>query len=179
MTPQKIGVYCASSNHMRPVFYEQARSLGTWLGQHGKTLVYGGNACGLMEALSQATKSAGGTVFGVVPRKLIETGDVSDTIDITFHCDDLHDRKQWLLDEPDAIVVMPGSVGTLDEAFSAMAAKTFGMHDKRIVFWNIDGFYDRLFAFLDGLTDEGVVNTPWGEVMDRANTLDELTALLS
>lgn len=179
MSYEKIGVFCASSNNMRPVFYERARELGTWLGRHGKTLVYGGNNCGLMEALAQATKAAGGTVFGVVPQKLTAAGDISEAIDITFYCDDLHDRKQWLIDEPEVMVVLPGSVGTLDEAFSAMAANAFGMHNKRIIFWNIDGFYDTLFAFLDELTGEGVVNKPWTEMMDRASTLDELTQLLS
>ena len=179
MANEKIGVFCASSNNMRPVFYERARELGTWLGQHGKTLVYGGNNCGLMEALAQATKAAGGTVFGVVPRKLTDAGDISDAIDITFYCDDLHDRKQWLIDEPDIMVVLPGSVGTLDEAFSAMAANAFGMHDKRIVFWNIEGFYDTLFRFLDQLSAEGVVNKPWGDMLSIAETLDELTQLLS
>lgn len=174
----KIGVFCSSSNNMEPRFYEEAARLGRWLGEHGKTLVYGGNNCGLMEAVAKATKEAGGRVFGIVPRKLMESGNTSQYIDITFHCEDLSDRKQWLIGESDVLVVLPGSVGTLDETFSTMAQNTFGMHEKLVIFWNIDGFYDKLFEFLDTLQERGVVNKPWPAVYERYNTLEELCARL-
>jgi len=175
---EKIGVYCASSDTMAPIYYECAKQLGRWLGENKKTLVYGGHNCGLMEAVAQATKAAGGKVFGVVPKKLVEMGTVSDAIDITFYCNDLSDRKEWLVQESDVLVAMPGSVGTLDEAFSTMAANSFGMHNKRVIFWNIDGYFDKLFEFFDDLSRRGAVYKDWSEVMGRANTLEELTAQL-
>ncbi|MBO7661707.1 MAG: TIGR00730 family Rossman fold protein, partial [Bacteroidaceae bacterium] len=89
---EKIGVFCASSNEMEQIFYDKAAELGRMLGKAGKTLVYGGNSSGLMEAVAKATKEAGGKVFGVVPRKLVEAGRVSDCVDITFYCEDLNDR---------------------------------------------------------------------------------------
>ena len=101
-------------------------------------------------------------------------GRVSDYIDITFHCNDLSDRKQWLIDESDIMIVLPGSVGTFDEAFCAMASNTFGMHGKKVVFWNIDGFYDLLFSFLDTLEGRGVLNKPLSSIMEKVETLDEI-----
>ena len=175
---QKIGIYCASSDGMEPKYYDEARRLGEWMGREGKTLVYGGIACGLMETVAQAVKKNGGKVYGVVPKGLkLKTGP-SDAIDVTLWCDDLTDRKTWLVQESDVLVVLPGSVGTLDEAFTTMAGCMVGMHTKQTIFWNIDGFYDGLFAWLDGLVEKGVVGKPWETMMSRVKTLDELTELL-
>ena len=171
---ERIGVFCASSERMAPQYYESAEALGHWIGESGKTLVYGGANCGLMESVARSVKKAGGQVFGVVPRKLVSEGRVSDYIDITFHCNDLSDRKQWLIDESDIMIVLPGSVGTFDEAFCAMASNTFGMHGKKVVFWNIDGFYDLLFSFLDTLEGRGVLNKPLSSIMEKVETLDEI-----
>lgn len=171
---EKIGVFCSSNDAVADIFKQAARELGEWMGTAGKTLVYGGNASGLMEIVAQAVHRNGGRVYGVIPRKLVQEGRVSDAVDVAFHCEDLSDRKQWLIGESEAIVVLPGSVGTLDEAFSAMAENTFGMHDKRVIFYNVDGFYDPLFQFLDTLQQRGVVNKPWNEVYLRADNLEQL-----
>lgn len=173
----KIGVFCASSDRMTAVFYEKAAELGKWLGESGRTLVYGGANCGLMEAVAQAVKKSGGKVFGVVPRKLVETNRVSDCIDITFHCEDLSDRKDWLMSESDIMVVLPGSVGTLDEMFCALSANSFGMNEKKVIIWNINGYYDLLIQFMDTLEGRGVVNKPFRDVMYVVETLEEIKQL--
>ncbi len=174
----KIGVFCSSSDKMAPVFYEQTAALGKWMGQQKKTLVYGGSRCGLMETVAKAVKENGGRVYGVVPQKLVRNNMVSDYIDITFHCDGLSDRKEWLIGESDIMIALPGSVGTLDEAFSAMAENTFGIHQKKIIFWNIDGFWDDFFHFIDGLSAKGVVNKPFDKILLRANTLEEIKQII-
>lgn len=171
---EKIGVFCSSSEKMESVYYEQAERLGRWMGEHGKTLVYGGSRCGLMETVAGSVKQSGGRVFGVVPRKVMQNNMMSEHIDIVFHTDDLRDRKQWLVDESDIMVALPGSVGTLDEAFSAMAENTFGMHSKKVIFWNINEFWDDLFLMIDNLEKKGVVNKPFSDIMLRADTLQQV-----
>lgn len=174
----KIGVFCSSSNNMDEIYYSSAEALGKLLGKKGKTLVYGGSRCGLMEAVARSAKENGARVFGVVPRKLIQNNMVSDHIDVTFHADELSDRKQWLIGESEIMIAMPGSVGTLDEAFSAMAENVFGIHNKKVVFWNINGFWDDLFKMIDGLKSKGVVNKPFDTCMMRADTLEELEKII-
>lgn len=175
---RKIGVFCASSNEMDAIYYEQAEEFGKWIGRTERTLVYGGARKGLMESLAKSVKENGGKVFGVVPTKLVRNNMVSDHIDITFHCDALSDRKQWLIGESDIMVALPGSVGTLDEAFSAMAENTFGLHEKKVIFWNINGFWDGLFSFIDSLDEKKATTKPFREVMLRANTLEEVIRLI-
>jgi len=174
----KIGVFCASSNNMSPLYYEAATHLGEWMGKTGKTLVYGGANCGLMEALAKAVHNHGGRVMGVVPQILVERNRVSTYIDITVHTADLNDRKEMLVEHSDIILALPGSIGTLDEVFTVMAANTIGIHQKRIVFWNINHFWDDLFTLFDGLEQKGVVNKPMNELLQRADSLEELINIL-
>lgn len=175
---QRIGIFCASSDHLNPRFYTEAARLGTWMASHGCTLVYGGANCGLMEATARAVHEGGGHIVGVTPQILVDNQRVSSYIDEQIITRDLNDRKQQLLELSDVIIVLPGSLGTLDEAFTVMAANTIGLHTKRIIFWNIDHFWDSLFHMLDELQTTGVVNKPYDDVFLRVETLDELTQYL-
>jgi len=94
----------------------------------------GGSNCGLMEAATKAVDENGGQVIGVVPQILFDRNRVSEQIHFTIPCADLNDRKQMLIEKSDVIVVLPGSVGTLDEVFTVMAANTIGIHSKRLIF---------------------------------------------
>lgn len=174
----RIGIFCSSSNKLAPVYYEEAQRLGRWIGQQGKTLVYGGANCGLMEALAQSVQAEGGHVLGVVPQILVDHNRVSTHIDEIIYTHDLNDRKQQLIEQSDIILALPGSVGTLDEVFTVMAANTIGIHNKRVVFWNINGFWNGLFTMFEQMLKTGVVNKPFEQMMLQANTLEELQSIL-
>ena len=174
----KIGIFCSSSNRMDAKYYKEAEKLGTWMGINKKTLVYGGANCGLMETLAKAVHENGGTVYGIIPRILVKNNRVSDYIDIKFYCEDLTDRKVFLENESEVLLVLPGSVGTLDEMFTVMASNTIGIHNKKIILWNIDGFWDGLLQFLNGLLDKNVVNKPFEDMLVCVNTYEELIQTL-
>ena len=163
---------------MDTVYYDEAARLGRWMGEHGKTLVCGGANCGLMETLAKAVREAGGHVLGVIPQILLERNRVSTYLSDRILTRDLNERKDVLVSQSDIILALPGSVGTLDEVFTVMAANTIGIHNKKILFWNIDGFWDDLFVMFEGLSKRKVVNKPWPEVMLKANTFEEVIDLL-
>lgn len=172
---EKIGVFCASSSNLDPIYYEQAELLGRWIGESGKTLVYGGSKCGLMEAVAQGVRKSGSiNVIGVVPKILIDRDLVSECVGIKIPTENLTDRKAWLTKISDIMVVMPGSVGTLDEAFSVMGENSIGLSDKKVIFWNINGFWDDLFVMLDHLRERGVMRRPYDECMMKADTLSDV-----
>ena len=175
---EKIGIFCSSSNRMDKVYYDEAARLGRWIGEHGKTLVCGGANCGLMETLAKAVREAGGGVLGVIPQILLERNRVSTYLSERILTRDLNERKDVLVSQSDIILALPGSVGTLDEVFTVMAANTIGIHSKKILFWNINGFWDDLFVMFEGLSRRNVVNKPWPEVMLRADSFEEVIGLL-
>lgn len=78
----KIAIFCSASDNIDPVYFDKARELGIWMGQNGKTLIYGGANIGLMECVARAAKESGSMVMGVVPTKLEERGRVSDLLDV-------------------------------------------------------------------------------------------------
>ena len=159
---------------MEPVYYDEAARLGKWIGQQGRTLVYGGANCGLMETLARSVHEAGGRVLGVVPQILVDNNRVSLYIDETILTPDLNQRKQGIIDRSDVIITLPGSVGTLDEVFTVLAANTIGIHGKKVLFWNINGFWDELFQLFWALKKKNVVNKPLEDYVLVADTFDDV-----
>ena len=174
----KIGIFCSACEQISPRYFECTRELGAWMAAEGKTLVYGGADMGLMECIAHSVKEHGGKVMGVVPTKLEEKGRVSDLLDVTFHTVNLSDRKDVILHESDILVALPGGVGTLDEVFHVVAAATIGYHTKRVVLYNIEGFWDSMLAMLQQMETQGFIRRPLDQFLNVATTLDELKDLL-
>ena len=150
---EKIGIFCSAADSIETIYFEKARELGVWMGQNKKTLIYGGANLGLMECVAQAAKVHGAFVMGVVPTKLEERGAVSDLLDVTFRTDNLSDRKDVMLRESDVLVALPGGVGTLDEVFHVIASASIGYHAKKVIFYNINGFWNDLLGFLGSMKE--------------------------
>ncbi len=176
---EKIGVFCASSDKLEQVYYDEAGRLGEWIGRSGRTLVYGGSKCGLMEAVAQGVKRTGSiNVVGVVPKILMDRHMVSDCIGIRVPTENLQDRKAWMNRISDIMIALPGGVGTLDEAFTVLAEATIGLADKKVIFWNVGGFWDGLFQVIDRMKEAGVVRESLDSHMLRAETLEDIITII-
>ena len=175
---ERIGIFCSAADDIEAVYFEKARELGCWLGQNKKTLVYGGANLGLMECVAQAAKEQGAFVMGVVPTKLEERGAVSDLLDVTFRVDNLSERKDAMLRESDILVALPGGVGTLDEVFHVMASASIGYHAKKVIFYNVNGFWDSLCGTLDEMAQAGFVRGEFEKYFVVANSIAQLEDII-
>ena len=175
----KICVFCSANDSVADEYFERSRELGAWCAKNGHSIVFGGHDAGLMHAVSWACKDAGGRVIGVVPRKIEEMGRLTPFLDVHIPCEDLTDRKQLMMDQSDAFVVLPGGIGTLDELFTVCAAATLGYHRKPIVVYDIAGCWSALTALLDDLERQGMMRRPWRELIRVVAHLDELAAVLN
>lgn len=173
-----IGLFCSASEEIRPLFFERANELGVWMGQNKKTLIYGGANLGLMECVAKAAKAHGAIIMGVVPTKLEERGAVSDLLDVTFRTDNLSERKDVILRESDIMIALPGGVGTLDEVFHVMASASIGYHDKKVVFYNVEGFWNPMLDLFEHLKATHFARRPLNNYYEVVNNLDELIKLL-
>ncbi|WP_294469872.1 TIGR00730 family Rossman fold protein [uncultured Bacteroides sp.] len=171
---KKIGIFCSASENIDKMYFDSARQIGEWMGQTGKTLIYGGADLGLMECVARAVKDSGGTVVGVVPTKLEEKGRVSTLLDEVIHTRNLSDRKDVITEKSDILVALPGGVGTLDEIFHVIAAASIGYHRKKVIFYNEYGFYDELLKALKTLEEKGFARQPFSTYYEVTNTLEEL-----
>lgn len=170
----KIAVFCSANNNIVDKYTKEVEALGQWIGTAGHTLVYGGSNTGLMECVARAAHDAGATVIGVVPQILEKGGRISDYIDVEIPCDNLSDRKDLMLAQADTAVALPGGIGTLDELFSVAASRTIGYHTKKIILYNINGFWDSLVHLLDDLQERGMIRGHYTDGILPVSTLQEL-----
>lgn len=175
---QKIGVYLSSKENLPENYVQAAREVGELIGKTGRILIYGGARKGLMEVLAQSVKQHGGRVYGMVPEIIEKRGLVSDTIDVTFRCVDLSDRKMMMNRESDVLVALPGGIGTLDEVFTVMANTVIGIRHQPVVFYNVDGCWDALLAALDNLFEQGLVSGSPSDYYSVAHNIRELASLI-
>ena len=175
----KICVFCSANAAIDPDFFTITEALGRWMAEKGHTLVYGGVNQGLMECVAKAVHETGGRTIGVIPRIVEKSGRISEYVDVELLCDNLSDRKQLMLDQSDVFIALPGGIGTIDEVFTIAASATIGYHQKRVILYNMKGFWDALIQMMDDLQARGVIRGNWREYISVASTLEELFCLLS
>ena len=175
----KICIFCSANGQLDPDFFTMTEELGRWLATEGHTLVYGGVNSGLMECVARAVHEVGGRTVGVLPQIVVKSGRVSDYVDTEVLCDNLSDRKQLMADKSDVFIALPGGIGTIDEVFTIAAAHTIGYHDKRVILYNMKGFWDDMIALLDRLQQRGMVRGQWRDYIAVAESLEDIKDLLA
>ena len=165
-----ITVYCGAAEGMDPEFIERARELGAWMASKGHTLVYGAGNSGMMGAVSDALIEGGGEAIGVTPRFFILAEETRDDLAEVVISDDMSTRRSWMIENGDAFIALPGGMGTLDEITEVMTYKRLGLLgkvNKPVMVYNVNGYYDRFFSFLDDMMDQGFCRQ-----LDRDNVIE-------
>ncbi len=136
-----VCVFCASSDDVSVRYVEAARELGRVLAARGWSLVYGGGNNGLMGVLAAEMHGLGARITGVIPVALRDRGWAYEGVDEIVVTDGLRERKAIMEARADAFIGMPGGFGTLEEMLEIITLRQLGMHDKPIVFIDVDGFF--------------------------------------
>ena len=174
----KICVFCSANQQIDPAFFAMTEELGAWAAENGQSIVYGGVNQGLMEALAKAAKSHGGRTIGIVPMIVEKSGRLSDYVDVEIPCDNLSDRKQLMMDQSDVFIALPGGIGTIDEVFTVAASSTIGYHDKLVILYNMNGFWNPLIAMLNDLQAKGMIRGDWRHYIKTADSIEEISRLV-
>lgn len=168
----RIAVYCSAKENLAPQIIDDTRRFGTWIGENGHTLVYGGLQRGLMGIVAQAAADAGATVIGVVPQSRLENQHPANTVNIM--CNTLHERKQIMEENADIFVALDGGIGTLDEIFSALASMTFFGEPKPIVMLNRDHALDPVSRLMANLVNRSLATPPASRRIAMAPDIEAL-----
>lgn len=171
-------VYCGSSGDVRESHRSAATELGTRMAAAGIRLIYGGGRIGLMGLVADAVLEGGGAVTGVIPKflKAREVGHTGCTELVVT--ENMHDRKFRMAALADAIVILPGGLGTLDETFEILTWKQLNLHDKPVVFADIDGFWSPLIGFIESQITENYVRAEHRKMFSVAATVADIFPLL-
>jgi len=149
-----VCVFGASSTRIDTKYITATEQLGAMLAASGHKLVYGAGGSGLMGAVARGVKSGGGHVTGVVPSFLKVDGILYEGCDEMVYTDTMRQRKQIMDERSDAFIVTPGGIGTYEEFFEIYTLKQLGRHQKPIVIFNIDGYFDKLLEMLSFTVEE-------------------------
>ena len=174
----KIAVYCSSSDRIAEVYRQAARGLGRLLGSKGHTLIYGGNACGLMGDVSSACAQAGGRVIGVNLEKWRDSDLPNSDNSETLYFQNLSERKTFMATQADLFIALPGGLGTLDEAADIMARHQIGELKGRVVFLNTNGYYAGLKLQMERFFAEHCMTEQSTDAYVFVDTVDEIATLL-
>lgn len=152
-------VFAGANPGNRPVFAETACAMGEALARRGITLVFGGGRVGLMGAVSQAARAAGGKVIGVIPTALQRKELAYDGVDLTelIVVRSMHERKARMAELADGFVALPGGFGTFEEICEMITWAQLGIHRKPCGLVNVEGYYDGLQQQFDRAVGDGLL----------------------
>ena len=174
--PTSICVFCGASDGTDPAYGQAAETMGRLLAQNKLRLVYGAGDVGLMGRVARAAQSEGGETFGVIPQHLVNW-EVGKT-DLTSYIvtETMHERKKVMFMNSDAIIVLPGGAGSMDEFFEVLTWRQIGLHQKPIFLLNTNGYWDPLIHLLDHLIAQGFAEAHVRDFVQVAQTVDEAVA---
>jgi uncharacterized protein (TIGR00730 family) len=171
-----VCVYCGSRAGANERYAQDAEALGTALAEGGMRLVYGAGDVGLMGTVARAAMAAGGRTFGVIPEHLLKLEVGKRDLDTFIVTETMHERKKVMVMNADAIVVLPGGAGSLDEFFEALTWRQLGLHSKPIFLLNSAGYWDKLADLLHHIVSQGFADS---SLLDFFKVVDDVPALMS
>ena len=150
-----VALYCGSRAGNKPVYLEKAIHLSQGLAEHGFGLVYGGASIGLMGQVADAMIQHGGEAVGVIPEFMLDYEIAHNQLTELHVVTSMHQRKAMMAERACAFVALPGGLGTFDEILEIATWGQLNQHQKPMMLYNVNGFYDALIAQLDRAVEDG------------------------
>jgi len=172
---KNVTVFCSSSNDAAPAFKAAAKDLGEKIAQRHCKLIFGGSGMGLMRIVADAALDNDGEVLGVMPEFMKEVEWNYDRLskDQFIWTESMASRKDILIGEADAIISLPGAVGTLEEAAEALSLKRLGRFFAPIIFINTNDFYTPLVQWLERTVSENLMRDEHEKMWYLASDVDD------
>lgn len=149
-----ICVYGGASADIDSSYIRAGEELGELMGKRGHDLVFGGGDDGMMGAVARGIKNGGGKILGVVPTFFNVDGILYERCDKMVRTETMRERKQIMEDNADAFITTPGGIGTFEEFFEILTLKQLGRHQKPMVVFDVNGYYDRMVNMINNAIEE-------------------------
>jgi uncharacterized protein (TIGR00730 family) len=173
-----ICVFCGSNAGADPAYLAAADTVGRQLAQRGIRVVYGGGRVGMMGAVADAARAAGGEVVGVIPQQIFDLEIGHTGLDDLRVVGSMHERKALMAELADAFVALPGGIGTLEELFEVYTWAQLGIHAKPLGLLDVAGYYGPLAAFLDHAVAQRFLRAETRAMLAVADDFDGLLEAL-
>jgi uncharacterized protein (TIGR00730 family) len=175
---RSVCVFCGSRSGINPSYAQAAKDLGTAIAVNGWRLVYGAGDVGLMGEVARAAQDAGAGTLGVIPVHLMAREKGKRDLTQMIVTENMHERKKVMFMNSDAIVVLPGGAGSLDEFFEVLTWRQIGLHSKPIYLLNTDGYWQPLLGLVDQVIAQGFAEATMRDYFTAVPDVPSLTAAL-
>jgi len=172
LSPRTICVFCGARAGASPEYVKLAEKLGQDIAKNGHKLVYGGGGLGLMGAVARAAHNNGAHVLGIIPHFLKAAEKLLANIEHQY-VETMHERKIAMFEEADAFIVLPGGIGTLEEAIEVLSWLRLNLHTKPVIFLSDTGYWDSLLSTLHHVVDEDFASVSMRDDILSANSVKE------
>ncbi len=174
----KVCVFCGSGSGRGEHYLEMGKQVGTLLAKNGDALVYGGASIGVMGAMADACLATNGTVYGIMPSKLVAREVSHQSLTHFEEVHDMHIRKRRMYELSDIFIALPGGMGTLDELCEIFTWAQIEYHAKPIVLFNHRGFFDLFLQHLDRAINEGFMKESDKQFLEVVSNIEQLEQVL-
>ena len=173
-----ITVYLGANEGNDPVLRKAVQELGTWIGESGNALIYGGSKTGLMGKIAKSVLEAGGNVTGVEPQFFIDDGLQYDGLTKLIVTKDMSERKNKMIELGDAFIAFPGGTGTLEEITEVMSKVSLKQLNAPCILYNLNGYYNSLKALLYHMIEKDLSSKERQEGIYFADNLEHIKQVL-
>lgn len=174
--PRRVAVYCASSSAIPSTILDAGVEVGRLLARAGVEVVCGGGKSGLMGAVIDGALGAGGRAMGVIPEFMVARGWQHPSINEQVITATMHERKARMLGLSQAVIALPGGIGTWEELLEAMTWRQLGLWHGRIIVANLEGYYNPLLEQLKAAVGMRFMHPGHVELFEVAATAEEAVA---
>ncbi len=175
---RSLCVFCGSRNGTDPAYLADATAVGRMIAEIGWRLVYGAGDVGLMGAVGRAAMDAGATTMGVIPTHLLRREQGRMDLGQVVITEDMHERKKVMFMNSDAVAVLPGGAGSLDEFFEVLTWAQIGLHGKPIYLLNTNGYLTNLIKLLNHIIAQGFAEPSMLTLVTVMDNVPDLTRAL-
>ncbi len=169
----RVCVFASSSSRIDSEYNSEATRLGLLLAKAGIEIVYGGGGIGLMGKLADAAMANGGRVTGVIPSFMKDEGWGHTKVENMITTTDMGERKKKMFGLSDAVIALPGGIGTLEELAEAITLKQLSLFDGPVIIVNTMGFYTHLIEFLDVMVNDHFLRSEHKGIWKVVDTAEE------
>ena len=154
-TQSLVALYCGSRTGNKPIYRDTAIELAQHIATQGFGIVYGGASIGLMGQVADTVLEHGGEVVGVIPEFMLDYEIAHSQLTELHIVKSMHERKALMAERASAFIALPGGLGTFEEILEIATWGQLNQHQKPMIIYNVNRFYDALIAQLDHAVDEG------------------------
>lgn len=174
----KITVYLGANEGNDPALKRAVWELGTWMGESGNILVYGGSKTGLMGELADSALRAGGKVIGVEAQYFVDEDVQHEGLTELFVAPTMAERKTRMIELGEAFLAFPGGTGTLEEITEVMSKVSLKQLHAPCILYNLNGYYDSLKALLNHMIEKDLSSKERQEGIYFAENLAKIQEIL-